>query len=145
MSVSSSRESEGHRPCGGLAQRLRAGNRAPPVQCLPSGPAPALGSHEWLSPLPGRPQPVCSMTPGPKFHRSSVQGRMWSSGPGSHAWPLGTAPTGGQERIDPPLGTDHREEQGLLPHFRGSVTRNKGWGGGIQSVLDQSLVFVFCF
>lgn len=51
MSASSSRESGGHRPCGGLAQGLRAGNRIPLAPYLPSGPAPALGSREQLSPL----------------------------------------------------------------------------------------------
>lgn len=44
MSVPSSREGGGHRPREGLAQGLRAGNRAPLGQCLPSGLAPAFSS-----------------------------------------------------------------------------------------------------
>lgn len=79
------------------------------------------------------------MTPGPKLHGSRVQGRMWSR------LALGHCPHRRTREDRYPLGTDPREEQGLLPPFGGRVTRNKRRGGGIQSELDQSLGFVFVF
>ena len=106
-----------------------------------SGEPWAAFSSDWCPPLPGRPQPVRSMTPGPK-----LQGPGFRAGCG-HAWPSGTAPTEGQERIDTPSALTPGKNKGscLLSDEGWPGTRGGSGGSSPSWIKVWVLFFVFNF